>query len=212
MEKVLRDLYATEPTTLDFAPRSSVRAFLLQRPTGNVLLYASTRVSADDAAVRALGGIDRIYLSHWHEAGFGADRIGAPVYVDRADRRDAEAQSTIAGTFDEWPIEDEGLQFITIPGHTPGSTAFLATIEGDRVLFTGDSIWFGQDGWKVAVLPTSDRAAYIDSLERLRTVAFDIIVPSFAPLGGAFVERVTAAERDERFAHLIARVRSGEDR
>lgn len=212
MEQVMPGLYASEPTTPDFAPGSHVRAFLVQHPAGNVLLYASERVSAGADAIRRLGGLSRVVLSHWHETLFGASGIGAPVHVAEADRAEAEARCPIAGTFEGRQMLEDGIETIPIPGHTPGSTAFLVTLDGKRCLFTGDSLYFGKAGWSVALLPSSDRNAYLDSLETLRATAFDVLVPSFAPAGAAFVEAVSEKQRLERIGAPIGRLRSGEDR
>ena len=209
LEKVLEGLYASDPMSPDFAPTSFVRAFLLQRPRGNLLLYSSTTVRASDQRVRELGGIDRHYLSHWHEAGFGAAEVGAPVYVNAADREEAAKQCPIAGTFEGRQMLEEGIEIIPNPGHTPGSTAFLVEIAGKRCLFTGDSIWLRKDAWSTAVLPTSDREAYLESLEMLRGIEFDLLIPSFANKERAFVEPVDAATRDRNLAALVEHVRQG---
>jgi hypothetical protein len=64
-------LYPTTPMVLPFAPTSLVRAFLLQRPQGNVLIYSTGKLEEDVAALRERGGVERQYLGHWHEAMFG---------------------------------------------------------------------------------------------------------------------------------------------
>lgn len=212
MERILPGLHATPPMSPDFAPQSSVRAYLVQRPAGNVLLYASDRVSVADEAVRALGGIDRVYLSHWHEAGFGAGGIGAPVHVAEADRARAEEHAPIAGTFRGRQALDEAIEFIPMPGHTPGSTAFLVEAgDGSRCLFTGDTLWFAPKGWKVAILPESDRAAYLGSLAMLRGLDFDVLIPSFAPSGAPFTQRLTRDKWHAGVDALVARIEAGRD-
>ena len=59
----------TEP--LPFAPSLLIRAFVLEREHGNLLVYAAPTVGAARPAIDALGGVTRHYLNHWHEAGFG---------------------------------------------------------------------------------------------------------------------------------------------
>ncbi|MDF2696775.1 MAG: Beta-lactamase-like protein, partial [Labilithrix sp.] len=57
-----------------------------------------------------------------------------------------------------------------VPGHTPGSTAYLARTSSGPILFTGDAChttW----GWDHGVEPgsfSSDKARSAASLERLR--------------------------------------------
>ena len=56
-----------------------------------------------------------------------------------------------------------------MPGHTPGSTAYLWDSGTHRFLFTADSLYLGGDGrWRAAVLESSDREQYVRSLELLR--------------------------------------------
>jgi glyoxylase-like metal-dependent hydrolase (beta-lactamase superfamily II) len=60
-----------------------------------------------------------------------------------------------------------------MPGHTPGSTAYVVRTPNGPVLLTGDvchTVW----GWRNDVPPgkfTSDRAANVDSLARLKKLA-----------------------------------------
>ncbi len=70
MESVIADRFASDPEPLPFAPSQSIRAFLLRREGGNLLVYSAPTVDA--AAVEALGGASRILLNHWHEGEFGA--------------------------------------------------------------------------------------------------------------------------------------------
>lgn len=212
MENLMPGLYASEPTTPDFAPQSQIRAFLFQGSNENVLLYASERVSADDAEIQRLGGLSRIYLSHWHETIFGAAGIGAPVHAPQDDRAEAEARCPIAGTFRGGQVLDDNIETIAIPGHTPGSTAFRVTINGKRCLFSGDTLYLADEGWAVAVLPGSDRQAYVESLATLRRTAFDVLIPSFAPAGAQCFQVVNEAQRLEQIDKVIDRVRNGADR
>lgn len=69
------------------------------------------------------------------------------------------------------------VQVIAIPGHTPGSTAFLDIKY--RALFSGDPV---QDGTIYMFGEQRDIAAYEDSLRRLEHMAdrFDVIFPCHA--------------------------------
>ena len=49
MEPVIPDLYASAPSPLPFAPEQGVRAFLLRRDAGNVLVYSASSVDTDAA-------------------------------------------------------------------------------------------------------------------------------------------------------------------
>ena len=85
MELVLPGLYATDPQPLPFATSSVVRAFRLERPAGDLVVYGAD----------TLGGLDGIagrYLNHWHEAMFAGD--AAPTFVHEDDRAMAAAPAS----------------------------------------------------------------------------------------------------------------------
>lgn len=195
MQPVTRDLYASDPSPLPFAPSQGMRAFLLRREGGNLLVYSAPTVDAD--AVAALGGATAILLNHWHEAAFGggeevAAALGAPLTGERA--------AAI-----EPPGDD--VEIIPIPGHTPGATAFLWR----GALFSGDSIYISDGEWIGAVLESSDRAAYVDSLERLRELDFELLVPWATSLDGPFAVATDRADARRRIDAILARVRAGGD-
>jgi len=196
MDPVTPDLYASEPSPLPFAPAAGVRAFLLRRDGGNVLVYSAPTVDA--GAVAALGGADRMLLNHWHEAEFGggadiADALGVTLEGERA---------APLG-----PLDD-GVEAIPIPGHTPGATAFLWR----GALFTGDSVYVDGGEWVAAVLDSSDRDAYVESLARLRDLDFELLVPWVAGRGDPVAVRTDRADARRRLDAIIARLRRGERR
>ena len=197
MEPVIPGLHASDPAPLSFAPGEHMRAFLIERDAGNVLVYSAPTVDA--AAVGALGGVDAILLNHWHEAEFGAgaavaDALGAPLAGERAG-----------------PLPELGpdVAVVPIPGHTPGATAYL----WNGVLFTGDSVFGRDDGeWSAAALESSDRVAYVESLERLRELDFELLVPWVATAGAPYAVRTDRADARNRLRALIERLRGGADR
>jgi hypothetical protein len=68
MDNVIPGLYASTPEPLGFGPSLEIRAFLLQRQRGNLLVYRSEMLKRDVEEINALGGISRQYLNHHHEA------------------------------------------------------------------------------------------------------------------------------------------------
>ena len=80
-------LYASAPEPLSFDASLDIRAFLLRRQQGNLLIYAVNKLAADAPVVEELGGIARQYLNHRHEASVASDRIGAPLYCHEEERK-----------------------------------------------------------------------------------------------------------------------------
>jgi hypothetical protein len=61
---VIPGLYASTPETLGFGPSLEIRAYLLQRKRGNLIVYRSERLERDVEEVNALGGISHQHLNH----------------------------------------------------------------------------------------------------------------------------------------------------
>jgi glyoxylase-like metal-dependent hydrolase (beta-lactamase superfamily II) len=211
LDTPLPRLHATAPDPLPFAPSLHIRAFLLEREHGNLLVYAAPTAAAAAPAIEALGGVTRQYLNHWHEAGFGADGVGAPVLIHADDRAAAEDSLRIDEAFSDRVLLDDDFELIPTPGHTPGATAFLWDSGEHRLLFTGDSVYLRDGEWVAAVLEgSSDRTAYIESLELLRELDFDALVP-WAASSEPYYTLTDPADARRRIDAILARLRRGED-
>ena len=204
-------LHALGAEPLPFAPALDVRAFLLERPRGNILIYSTTALSLEGDAIAALGGASRRYLNHWHEALFPS-ALDAPLFVNAADRKRVAEAMPVRAAFSKRHRLDEDFEVIPIPGHTPGATAYLWDTGAHRLLFTGDTIYLNDGEWSAAVLESSDRDAYIESLELMRDLEFDVLVPWAATRGGPPHARTDRADIQRRIGAMIARLRFGEDR
>ena len=207
LDTVIPGLHATTPQPLSFAPSLEVRAFLLERDAGNVLVYSTGRLDEDAAAIEDLGGVARRYLNHGHEAMFGVARIDAPLFVHERDRTSVEEHMHVRGTFTRRHLLDDDFEVIPTPGHTPGATAFLWDSGGHRALFTGDTLFLKGDEWVVAVLSSSDRNAYIESLELIRELDFDVLVPWAASAGEPYHAVTSGAAARRRIDAIIERLR-----
>ena len=201
-------LQASPPADLPFSKVSQVRAFVLQRDAGDLLIYAAATMPADAAR-----DISAQYLNHWHELALGgADSVHAPLVINEADRAAAEDTRRVDRTFSTRTTVDGDFELIPIPGHTPGATAFLWDSGEHRFLFTGDSVYLRDGRWIAAVLESSDREAYIDSLGLIAQLEFDVLVPWVASKGGPYYSLTRAAETRERIDAIIQRLRRGETR
>ena len=211
MESPLPGLFASTPEPLPFAPSLDIRAFVLERAAGNVLVYTVPGLAAHSDAIGELGGIARRYMGHGHEAMFASASFGAPLFVHERDGAEVERASHVRGTFSRRHLFDDDFEVIPIPGHTPGSTAYLWEAGGHRMLFTADSIYLADGEWVSAALDSSDRAAYVESLELIRELDFDVLVPWAASGGEPYHAMTTASESRRRIDAILARLRAGED-
>ena len=191
-------LTPSAPQELPFAPSLHVRAFRLEREEGDVLIYANEHAGA------IADGATRHYLGHVHEAAFLPERLGVPLFVHAADGHDAAR-----ATFSRRHTLDDDLEVIPIPGHTPGATAYLWDTGELRVLFSGDTIYLNGGEWVTALLDSSDRATYIESLELIRGLDFDVLVPWAASAGEPYYAVTDRGDRERRIDALLERLRSG---
>ena len=211
LDRPLPRLHASRPEPLPFAPSLQIRAFVLEREPGNLLVYAAPTVRAAAPAIEALGGVAYQYLNHWHEAAFGGDGVNAPILIHADDRAAAEDSLPVDETFSQRVLLDGDFELIPTPGHTPGATAFLWHTGEQRLLFTGDSVYLRNGDWVAAVLEgTSDRSAYINSLETLREFEFDALVP-WAASGDPYYVLTDPADARQRIDAILKRLRRGEN-
>jgi glyoxylase-like metal-dependent hydrolase (beta-lactamase superfamily II) len=211
IETPIEGLYASTSEPLPFAPSLHIRAFLLRRDAGNVLIYSVAGLEADAEAIADLGGISRQYLNHGHEALFASDWVTAPLFVHERDRHSVASRAHVRATFSRRHMLDDDLEVIPTPGHTPGATAYLWDSGQHRFLFTGDTIYLKDEEWVAAVLGSSDRGPYLDSLELIRELDFDVLVPWAASEGQPYYAVTSRADARRRIDEIIERVRSGGD-
>jgi hypothetical protein len=197
-------LYASPPARLPFARSLEIRAFLLRRERGNLLLYTAPTVDAESLA--RLGGVARQYLGHWHEAMFASDRIGAPLFCHANDRDSAEESIHVRGAFSKRHVLDGDLEVIPTPGHTAGATAYLWDSGQHRFLFTSDTVYLRDGEWAAAVLDSSDPGPYAESLALIRELDFDVLVPWAATAGGPWYAVTSQTHTGRRIDALLRRL------
>ena len=211
LDTVVPGLYASAPERLPFGRSLDIRAYLLEREAGNLLLYRSDTLRHEAAAIRERGGITRQYLNHWHEVAPVVDWVtqtfDAPLFVHADDAAEVSKVAHVRGTFSRRHTLDDDFEVIPTPGHTPGATAFLWDTGSHRVLFTGDTISLSGGRWRTAVLESSDRERYRESLELIRGLDFDVLVPGIATADGPPYAIVERDEIERRIDELTARVR-----
>ena len=204
-------LWATEAQPLPFDTSLSIRRFMLERDAGNMLVYGGGTPLADVEEIEQRGGVVRRYLNHRHETAFGCGRIRAPLVVHAAERDAVQRTCDVAAAFTKRHKPADDLEVIPTPGHTPGATSFLWDTGEHRLLFTGDTVYLRDGEWVAALLGSSDREAYATSLELLRDLDFDILVPWAATRGQDAYSVVSNAEARRRIDAILTRLRAGQD-
>jgi len=209
LQSSIRGLFATPAAPLPFLNGVVVRSFVLERESGNTIIYHSPGITAAAREIMELGQPDRLLVNHWHEAMYEAPALDVPIFVHERDR--GQTNLPIADSFSTREQIADDLEVIPTPGHTPGTTAFLWDNGEHRLLFPGDSIWVQNGEWKAVLLGESDREAYLDSLTRLMDVDFDFLVPWGSEEGQPYGYGVTRAQARNRLGEIAARLRKGEN-
>src|SRR3954462_1383299 len=210
MQMLMPRLWATEAQPLPFDTSLAVRRFLLEREAGNMLLYGAGTPLADVQEIEDRGGVVRRYLNHRHETAFGCGRIRAPLVVHAAERDAVERTCDVAPAFSRRHKPADDLEVIPTPGHTPGATSYLWDTGEHRLLFTGDTVYLRAGRGVAALLDSSDRDAYAQSLELIRELDFDVLVPWAATRGDPPYSVVSHAEARRRVGAILARLGRGE--
>lgn len=212
MRQIRRDLWETSVASP--FPGLTTHAYLWISPLGTNVLFYAPGGDEDFDELERLGGIDHQYLSHRDEAGPAVakigQRFGAVLHSAAAERDDVRQFAEPDVLFDRRHVDDNGVEVIPTPGHSPGSTSFV--VEGDggaRYLFTGDTLYVSSAGvWKAGYLPgISDADALLSSLELLRTLEPDLVASS-AFAGDAGVHEVAREQWPHAVDQAIAGLRS----
>jgi hypothetical protein len=215
IDGVVPGLYALPPKTLSFDHSLEIRAFLLERAEGNLLVYNVATAAAEVQAIDDLGGISRQYLNHWHEALLGcdwvADTFQAPLLCHENDHAAVSEACRAHKTFTARHMLGDDFEVIPTPGHTPGATAYLWDSGQHRCLFTSDTIYLREGDWVAALLDSSDRGDYMESLELVRELDFDVLVPWAATSGQPYRAITGKADAQRRVDAILERLWRGEN-
>ena len=117
----------------------------------------------------------------------------------------------VAETFSKLYHLENDFEIISIPGYTSGATTFLWNTGRHRCRFTGCTIFFPRGRWVAAVLDgVSDRERYIERLELIRALDFDLIVPGIAAAGQPYYALVEKPEAERHISAILERMCRGE--
>jgi glyoxylase-like metal-dependent hydrolase (beta-lactamase superfamily II) len=214
MQTPIPGLFASAPQPLPFDTALEIRSFLLRREAGNLLVYGTDTLEHDAQQITELGGVSRQYLNHRHEASFADDwparAFEARLIVHEREARRVSESRRVDETFSDRHVVDGDFEVIPTPGHTSGATAYLWDSGQHRLLFTGDTLMLRDGEWVAAVLERSDRATYIQSLELVRELDFDLLVPWAASAGQPYHASTDADDARRRIDAVLERIRRGE--
>jgi len=185
MKRIQDDVWET--TVEKPFPGLTTHAYLLIRDGGNVLFYNTSH--RDDIDIfAALGGVAFQLLSHRDELGDSIavirQRYGARLAGHIREQDEFSRIQPPDILFDKREVILGNIEVIPSPGHSPGSTCFLASpANGKRYLFTGDTIYRGEDGsWQAGFIPgyskAEDRETLADSLRLLQTLQPHLVFSS----------------------------------
>lgn len=136
------------------SPRTAAaNAFLLRRPTGNLMIDTPRFSAALADRYERLGPVTDVLLTHRDHVAHAreyADRFGARMWIHEGDLNALpDAEMVIRGLD---PVEvAPGVIAHPLPGHTEGSVLYLAD---DRYCFTGDSFFWSRTCGDLDVVDT----------------------------------------------------------
>lgn len=206
MRPIRTDLWETSVDSP--VPGLTTHAYLWTSPGGNVLFYG-TQTAADFDDIAELGGVAHQYLSHRDEAGpmlaRMRERFGAQLHAPAAEVTDIGRHAPVDVALAGWHVDDNGVEVISTPGHSPGSTCYLvAGANGQSYLFTGDTIFLGADGeWAAGFIPPISEAEPLErSLQLLAQLKPDLVISS------AFSGDSAVHAPGNQWAQCVAQARS----
>lgn len=211
LSQIAQNLYATDSAPLPFMKNAVVRSYILKSSDDLTIMYNSAGIDVGAEDILRLGIPGRLLVNHWHEAMYGRpQKISLPVFSSDADRERIGSDLPIADVFSN--LNDiGGIEVVPLPGHTLGATAFLWTDGGCRYLFSGDSVWIHNGRWEAVVIGESDRRLYLQSMEILAELEFDVLVPWVSLQGSPFTDSADRQKIQMEIGGIIARLRKGEN-
>jgi hypothetical protein len=185
------DVEAPELISIVTEPKFAIgqRALHVRTPDGNVLWDCVTLIDDRSVnAVRALGGVSAIAISHPHYYASVVEWSRAlgdvPVYLHAADG-DWVMRPHPAIVFWHGDAHElaPGLTLLRLGGHFPGGTVlhWAGGAQGKGALLSGDVIQVGQDR---------------------QTVSFMYSYPNYIPVNAATVRRIVGAVEPYRFDQI----------
>lgn len=209
LRKLFAGLYVTPTAPLPFLEGLVVRSFVLSANQSPVIVYNSPGIDAARDQIVQLGTPVRLLLNHYHEAMYGQPSLKVPTYIHERDRSGVGSSMRIAGVFTTRKLVEPDIEVIPSFSHTAGTTFFLWDSGAHRFLFPGDALWVENGTWKAVILQESNRQAFLDTLEVLDELEFDVLVPWHAHRDAQPYDVVTQQTKHDQLNELYARITAG---
>jgi glyoxylase-like metal-dependent hydrolase (beta-lactamase superfamily II)/ferredoxin len=180
-------------------------SYLVRRAEGNWLIDSPKYLGPLAQRIDALGGIQHIFLTHSDDVADAekyAERFGSQRIIHRDElHAQPNAERVIDGA--EPQVLARGVVAIPTPGHTAGHCVLLIDY---RFLFTGDHLWWLPEEQRLGASEDycwHDWAQQIESMERLRRLAFEWVLP-----GHGHRVHLPHRQMQERLEQLIQNMKS----
>jgi glyoxylase-like metal-dependent hydrolase (beta-lactamase superfamily II)/ferredoxin len=155
-------------------------SYLIQRPTGNILVDSPRFAPPLVKRLEEMGGIRYLYLTHRDDVAdhqkfhdhFGCDRI---LHEDDITADTCAVEKPLSGS-DPIDLESD-LTIIPVPGHSKGHTVLLYR---NQVLFTGDHLAWSEDLHHLIAFRQVcwySWSAQIQSMKALLKYSFEWVLP-----------------------------------
>ena len=210
------DLHEEEPGLMSIGTKPSFaigqRALLVRTPAGNVLWDCQSYLDdATVAAVRGLGGVQAIAISHPHFYGINvewSEAFGrAPVYIHAADTQWLMRPAPSVVLWDGETVEPvPGLTLIRLGGHFDGAAVlhWPGGADGAGAVLCGDTIQVVMDRRYVSFMYSYPNLIPLDA-DTVRGIAARMRGYRFARLYGAWNGRVVVADGLAAVERSVAR-------
>ena len=203
MERIFADLYRFSDGPRGPSKKMSY-TYLLVRKQGNLLIrhWGLSSVFDHLDEIAELGGIDRQFVAHHHDAKRGDlhdrlyARFGCKLSYHQAERRHVRAKTKCP----EQEFGDEGLQLGSdfkahaFPGHTPGMSIFQWRNRGKYHLFPSHVIQYHNDEWYIDFDPPPTPPLHAQPAE-LAALQVDYLLPGASAGDKEPVHTFTAGTR-----------------
>ncbi len=182
MQQLYPDLWISRPEfpNQKEEPALMMHGFFLKHPEGN-LIISRIENDLDIEEIQNLGGASRHYITHWHEASVGINKVRSKIksqfWCHELAAPEVSLFAIADNTFNEDTTHFKNFQIFHTPGHTSGSSVFLyKSPYGKTYLFLGDAICFMEGKWGVVIVDESNVEDLRDSFEILHSMKPDVVL------------------------------------